>query len=464
MKSIVFSLLFCVTILEGTAINSLKKKDLLTLGFMMFSIYFGAGNLIFPTALGQAAGDHTLIAMLGFMTTGVGLPLLGITAIALAGGEYASLLHEKTWPRFATVLLVILYLIIGPLFAMPRTGAVSFEIGIRPFLGEENLGLGQLIYTAIFFATSYYLALNPNKIIDRVGKMLTPALLLVLAILFVQAFHAPLGNILAPTGSYIDAPFAQGFQDGYQTMDLLASIAIGALIANAVRLRGITDSRAIGAACLVSGLITVTLMAVVYGSLAYIGATSASVLSHSENGGQILSGAVDIFFGAAGNLLLAVIIGLACLTTCCGITSSAAMFFNKLLKGRVSYERLLLFSILFSFAASNIGLTQIIALAIPFLVVIYPLIIVFVILSLFDRFIGWRKSIYQGAMALTLIFSLIDGLHAAGLSSAPVHALLVEYIPFYAIMMGWVCPAIVGTLVGFCVSLFQTAPVTAEEA
>ena len=464
MKSIVFSLLFCVTILEGTVINSLKKKDLLTLGFMMFSIYFGAGNLIFPTALGQAAGDHTLIAMLGFMTTGVGLPLLGITAIALAGGEYASLLHEKTWPRFATVLLVILYLIIGPLFAMPRTGAVSFEIGIRPFLGEENLGLGQLIYTAIFFATSYYLALNPNKIIDRVGKMLTPALLLVLAILFVQAFHAPLGNILAPTGSYIDAPFAQGFQDGYQTMDLLASIAIGALIANAVRLRGITDSRAIGAACLVSGLITVTLMAVVYGSLAYIGATSASVLSHSENGGQILSGAVDIFFGAAGNLLLAVIIGLACLTTCCGITSSAAMFFNKLLKGRVSYERLLLFSILFSFAASNIGLTQIIALAIPFLVVIYPLIIVFVILSLFDRFIGWRKSIYQGAMALTLIFSLIDGLHAAGLSSAPVHALLVEYIPFYAIMMGWVCPAIVGTLVGFCVSLFQTAPVTAEEA
>ena len=464
MKDIVFSLLFCVTILEGTAINSLKKKDLLTLGFMMFSIYFGAGNLIFPTALGQAAGDHTLIAMLGFMTTGVGLPLLGITAIALAGGEYASLLHEKTWPRFATVLLVILYLIIGPLFAMPRTGAVSFEIGIRPFLGEENLGLGQLIYTAIFFATSYYLALNPNKIIDRVGKMLTPALLLVLAILFVQAFHAPLGNILAPTGSYIDAPFAQGFQDGYQTMDLLASIAIGALIANAVRLRGITDSRAIGAACLVSGLITVTLMAVVYGSLAYIGATSASVLSHSENGGQILSGAVDIFFGAAGNLLLAVIIGLACLTTCCGITSSAAMFFHKLLKGRVSYERLLLFSILFSFAASNIGLTQIIALAIPFLVVIYPLIIVFVILSLFDRFIGWRKSIYQGAMALTLIFSLIDGLHAAGLSSAPVHALLVEYIPFYAIMMGWVCPAIVGTLVGFGVSLFQTAPVTAEEA
>ena len=450
--------------MEGTAINSLKKKDLLTLGFMMFSIYFGAGNLIFPPALGQAAGDHTLLAMLGFMTTGIGLPLLGITAIALAGGEYVPLLRAKTWPMFATSLLVILYLVIGPLFAMPRTGAVSFEIGIRPFLAEENLGLGQFIYTAIFFAASYYLALNPNKIIDRVGKMLTPALLIVLGILFVQAFHAPLGEVFAPTGSYIDAPFAQGFQDGYQTMDLLASIAIGALVANAVRLRGITDSHAIGAACLVSGLITVTLMAIVYGSLAYIGATSASVFGHSENGGQILSGAVGIFFGSAGNLLLAVIIALACLTTCCGITSSAAMFFNKLLKGRISYERLLLFSILFSFAASNVGLTQIIALAVPFLVVIYPLVIVFVILSLFDRAIGWRKSIYQCAMALTLVFSLIDGLHAAGLSNAAMHAILVSYIPFYEVMMGWVCPAIVGTLIGWGVSLFQTAPVPAEEA
>ncbi|EEQ48402.1 branched-chain amino acid transport system II carrier protein [Selenomonas flueggei] len=449
---------------EGSIINKLNKKDLLTLGFMMFSIYFGAGNLIFAPALGQAAGEHTLLAIIGFMTTGVGLPLLGITAIALAGGEYVPLLRTKTWPLFATVLLVILYLIIGPLFAMPRTGAVSFEIGIRPFLTADNLALGQLIYTAIFFAASYYLALNPNKIIDRVGKMLTPALLLVLFILFAQAFHTPLGGILPPTGTYVDAPYAQGFQDGYQTMDLLASIAIGALVTNAVRLRGITDSRAIGSACLISGLITVVLMTVVYGSLAYIGATSASVLGDTENGGQILAGAVGIFFGSSGNLLLAVIIALACLTTCCGITSSAAMFFSKLLKGRISYERLLLLSILFSFAASNIGLTQIIALAVPFLVTIYPLVIVFVILSLFDHFIGWRKSIYQGAIFLTLIFSLIDSLHAAGLCPAALHELLSRTIPFYGIMMGWVCPAVIGALGGFCISLFQTAPASAKEA
>ena len=450
--------------MEGTAINSLKKKDLLTLGFMMFSIYFGAGNLIFPPALGQAAGDHTLLAMLGFMTTGIGLPLLGITAIALAGGEYVPLLRAKTWPMFATVLLIILYLIIGPLFAMPRTGAVSFEIGIRPFLTEENLGLGQLIYTAIFFAASYYLALNPNKIIDRVGKMLTPALLIVLAILFVQAFHSPLGDVFAPTGSYIEAPFAQGFQDGYQTMDLLASIAIGALVANAIRLRGVSDSRAIGLTCLCSGLMTVVLMTAVYGSLAYLGATTTAVLGHSENGGQLLSAAVGIFFGAGGNLLLAVIIGLACLTTTCGINSSAAMYFNQLFKGRITYERLLLLFNAVSFAISNIGLTQIIAITIPFLIAIYPLVIVFVILSLFDFYTGRHKLIYQCAMGFTLVFSVIDGLHTAGISSAALDAVLAAHLPFYGITMGWVCPAALGALVGWLVSNFQTVPAETKQA
>ena len=442
--------------------NRLKKKDLLTLGFMMFSVFFGAGNLIFPPALGQAAGTNTLSAMLGFMTTGVGLPLLGIMAIALAGGEYVQLLKRRTFPWFATALLVILYLIIGPLFAMPRTGAVSFEIGIRPFVGAGDVTLPQVIYTALFFGASYYLSLNPNKLIDRVGKMLTPALLVVLVILFLRTFWSPMGEVLAPMGAYIDAPYAQGFQDGYQTMDLLATIAIGALVVNAVRYRGVTDTHTIGKACFAAGFITVFLMACVYGSLAYLGATSATVLGHSENGGQLLAEAVRIFFGASGNVLLALIIILACITTCCGITSSAAMFFHKLFKKKISYERLLLFSTLFSFGASNIGLTQIIALAVPFLVAIYPLVIVFVLLSLFDRFIGWRKSIYQGAMLVTLAFSLTDAMHAAGFGSAALYEMLAAHVPFYGVMMGWVCPAVAGAFLGFIVSLGQKAPAPKE--
>ena len=435
--------------------NSFKKSELLTIGFMMFSIFFGAGNLIFPPALGQAAGTSTPLAMLGFLTTGVGLPLLGITAIALQGGRYIELINSRTYPWFATALLVVLYLCIGPVFAVPRTGAVSFEIGIRPFLQEDSLTVGQAVYTALFFGASYYLSLNPNKLIDRVGKLLTPVLLIVLAVLFIKAFATPLGTILPATGNYIDAPFTQGFQDGYQTMDLLASVAIGTLVVNAVRMRGVTDNRAIGRICLIAGLITVTLMACVYGSLAYLGATSAAVLGHSANGGQLLANAVSIFFSTAGNGLLAAIIILACLTTSCGMLSGGAWFFNQLLKKKVSYERLLLLFTLFSFAVSNVGLTQIIALAVPFLVTIYPLVIVFVILSLFDRVIGWRKSIYHWALNLTPVFALIDGLNAAGIHFHPLNQLLTAYLPFYKLTMGWVVPAICGTAIGLVLSFFQ---------
>ena len=442
--------------------NTLSKGEILTVGFMMFSIFFGAGNLIFPPALGQAAGSNLVPAILGFLTTGVGLPLMGIAAIAFKGGRYIEFIREKTYPWFATMLLVILYLSIGPLFALPRTGAVSFEIGIRPFLTDSTLMLGQLAYTGAFFGLSYYLALNPNKLIDRVGKMLTPALLIVLAILFVKAFVSPLGDILMPTGSYVDAPYAQGFQDGYQTMDLLASIAIGTLVVNSVRMRGVTGNRAIGKVCIVAGIIALALMACVYGALSYLGATSASVLGHSANGGQLLADAVGIFFGPAGNLILAVIIGLACLTTCCGIASGAAWYFNKLFKNKISYERLLLVIILFSFAASNIGLTQIITLAVPFLVTIYPVVIVLVVLSLLDRFIGWRRSIYQWACDITLAFAVVDGLNAAGIHVPVLNAVLADYVPFYSIMMGWLLPAIVGAVIGWGVSLFRTAP--SEEA
>ena len=435
----------------------MSKGEVLTVGLMMFSIFFGAGNLIFPPALGQAAGSNSIIAMMGFLVTGVGLPLLGITAIAMQGGKYVEFMNRKTYPWLATALLVILYLTIGPLFAVPRTGAVSFEIGIRPFLAAENLTLGQFIYTLFFFGATYYLAMTPNKLIDRVGKMLTPALLVFLVILFVKSFVTPLGDVLDATGAYITAPFSQGFQDGYQTMDLLASLSIGTIVVNAIRMRGTTDNKSVSKICIISGFITVALMTMVYGSLAFIGATSASVLGHVENGGQLLAGAVGIFFGPAGNLLVAFIIALACLTTSCGMISGTAWYFNKLSHNRVSYARLVQVSTLFSFVVSNIGLTQIITLSVPFLVAIYPLVIVFVVLSLFDGFIGWRYSVYRMAVNVTLVFAVLDGLAAAGIKFPALTELLTAYVPFYDIGMGWFVPAVVAAALGWGVSSFRDA-------
>lgn len=435
----------------------MSKGEILTVGLMMFSIFFGAGNLIFPPALGQAAGSNSIIAMMGFLVTGVGLPLLGITAIAMQGGKYVEFMNRKTYPWLATALLVILYLTIGPVFAVPRTGAVSFEIGIRPFLAAEDLTLGQFIYTMFFFGATYYLAMTPNKLIDRVGKMLTPALLIFLVILFVKSFVTPLGEVLDATGAYITAPFSQGFQDGYQTMDLLASLSIGTIVVNAIRMRGTTDNKSVSKICIISGFITVALMTLVYGSLAYIGASSASVLGGVENGGQLLAGAVGIFFGPAGNLLVAFIIALACLTTSCGMISGTAWYFNKLSNNRISYARLVQVSTAFSFVVSNVGLTQIIALSVPFLVAIYPLVIVFVVLSLFDGIIGWRYSIYRLAVNVTLFFAVLDGLAAAGIKFPALTEVLTAYVPFYDIGMGWFVPAVVAAVLGWAVSSFRDA-------
>ncbi len=419
------------------------------IGLMMFSIFFGAGNLIFPPAMGQLAGDHLVPAIFGFLLTGVGLPLLGIVAIALQSGRYRDFIAEKIHPWFAVGLLSILYLTIGPLFAVPRTGAVSFEIGILPFLSGDHEALGRAAYTLFFYLATYYLARNPSKLVDRVGKLLTPALLLFLALLFAKSFSAPLGEILEATGTYVQTPFAQGFQDGYLTMDLLASIAIGTLVVNSMRMRGIEGRCALSKACIMAGILAITLMSVVYVSLAYLGATSAAVLGQSANGGRLLADAVGIFFGSTGNVLLAVIIGLACLTTSCGVISSCTAFFNRILRDRISYRNLLRVFTFFSFVASNVGLTTLIKVSVPFLVAIYPIVIVLVVLSLFDGIIGNRKEIYRCAIQFTLVFSLFEGLKAAGIEIPMLNFWLEEYLPFYDIMLGWLLPALAGTIIGW---------------
>ena len=433
--------------------KSLSRVEILSIGLMMFSIFFGAGNLIFPPALGQAAGTNLLPAITGFLVTGVGLPLLGVVAIAMKGGEYTAFIERHVSPRFALVLLGILYITIGPLFAIPRTGAVSFEIGIRPFLGWDDVVPGQVMYTAVFFLLTYYLALNPGKIVDRVGKMLTPILLLFLAVLFIRSFTAPLGSILEPQGIYRTLPFVQGFKDGYLTMDLLASIAVGAIVVNAIRMSGIEDSRVIGRVCLIGGLIAVALMSIVYLSLGYLGATSAQALGLSANGGVILSAAAGLFFCPMGQVLLAVIIAFACLTTSCGMASAFASYFYEASHHQIAYQRLLLAGTLFSFAASNIGLTGLIRISVPFLVTIYPVVIVLVLLSLADRFFGGRRAVYRCSLAFTLAFSVFGGLSAAGIQLDTVDALFSRYIPLYEANLGWMVPALLGAAVGGAISV-----------
>lgn len=428
--------------------KQMSKTEIVSVGLMMFSIFFGAGNLIFPPALGQSAGENLLPAMSGFLLTGIGLPLLGIVAIALAGGDYVSFMGNRVSKKFAGIILGLLYLTIGPLFAVPRTGAVSFEIGIRPFLEWEQVTMGQGIYTAVFFLLTFWLALNPSKLVDRVGKTLTPALLLFLVVLFVKTFASPLGPIMEPQGIYQTVPFAQGFQNGYLTMDLLASLAVGTIVVQAIKARGVTETHAVGRLCFVSGLIAVVLMSLVYLSLSYLGATSAARLGIAENGAVILSKAAQVLFGTVGQSILAAIIALACLTTSCGMVSAFASHFYEALGHRVSYGRLVLYASVFGFAASNIGLTELIRVSVPFLVALYPVIIVLVLLTMVDRFFGGSPMVYRGSLLLTTIFGIVSGLKTAGIDTSFVDDIFAHYLPLYDANLGWILPALLGAAAG----------------
>lgn len=221
---------------------TLSTKDTVIIGFMLFALFFGAGNMIYPPELGQYAGQNVWKAMGGFLLTGVGLPLLGIIAIALTGRD-AKGLADKAHPAFGTAFTVILYLSIGPLFAIPRTGTVSYEIGALPFLAGVPAWLSLLLFTLAFFGITYYLALNPTKIVDRVGKVLTPIKFTIILIIIVKAILTPMGVIGTPDVSYSNGSFFKGFLEGYKTMDALASIVFGVVVINAIKGRGVTSKK-----------------------------------------------------------------------------------------------------------------------------------------------------------------------------------------------------------------------------
>ncbi len=416
--------------------NRLKGFDLLALGFMTFALFLGAGNIIFPPSAGMAAGEFIWRAALGFLLTGVGLPLLTVVALARVGGG----MDRLTAPlgKFAgTVLAVAVYLAIGPLFATPRTAVVSFEMGIAPFSG--NSGMPLFIYTLVFFAAMLFLVLNPGQLVNRIGKFITPVLLAALLVLGGAAIFAPAGEVGAVNESYRGAPLIKGFLEGYLTMDTLGALVFGIVIATAIRDRGVTEPALVTRYSMIAGVIAAIGLSLVYLALFYLGATSQGIAGGAENGVQILTTYVQHTFGTPGNLLLAVVITLACLTTAVGLTTACGEFFSALLP--VSYRSVVIVFALFSLLVANQGLTQLISVSVPVLVGLYPLAIVLVALSLLDRFWLSSSRVFVPVMAVTLVFGVVDGLAAAGLGSW-VPALFTQ-LPLADQSMGWLVPVLV---------------------
>ncbi|PGH79242.1 branched-chain amino acid transport system II carrier protein [Bacillus thuringiensis] len=426
--------------------QSLTLKETIPIGFMLFAIFFGAGNMIFPPLLGYSSGTNVWISILGFIVSGVGLPLLAIAAISLFGGNI-NILASRIHPACGIGIPLIIYLAIGPFFAIPRTGTVSYEMAIAPFLSEKMQGEWHilLLYTFIYFAITFYLSLNPSKLVDRIGKYLTPLLLILIGIIIVKAIYSPVGSISAPSDVYQESPFSKGFIEGFLTMDALAALVFGIIVINAIKEKGVTNAKSIAKSTIVAGTIAAIGLATIYTSLAYIGATSQT-FGTFENGSELLTHVVQHLFGQYGLSLLGITMLFACLTTSVGLVSACGQFFTSILPG-VSYNKVILTICLFSFGISNLGLSMLIKISLPILIIIYPVAIVLITLAFLDRFIKGKQAVYVGAVLGALMISLVQGLETAGLSIAPVLTYM-EYIPFFKEGMGWILPALLGSLIG----------------
>ncbi|RWZ58021.1 branched-chain amino acid transport system II carrier protein [Halobacillus fulvus] len=432
------------------------------IGTMLFGMFFGAGNLIFPIQLGQMAGTNFWPALIGFLVTAIGLPFLGILAIGLSGSNGLRDLASRVHPAFGLTFALALYLTIGPFFAIPRTATVPFVVGFEPFITPGQVTVWLAVFSFIFFALVYYFSLNPAKIMDYIGKYLTPAFLVFLFILIVTAIVKPMGSFSEPVGDYTSLAFMTGFTEGYNTMDALASLAFGIVVISAIRRQGIKDRVEIAKATWKSGLFAMGLMALIYGLITYMGASSVPAIGTFDNGGLIFAEVAQYYFGPFGAVLLAIIIVLACLKTSIGLITACSEFFHETFP-KVSYKQFALMLCLISFAFANFGLTNIIQFAVPVLMFLYPLAIVLILLGLSSPLFRHKRGVYGASMFLTFFVSFIDG-YSALTDSIPavtlpllesVRSFYLEFLPLYDIGLGWILPAVAGALIGFVLSIKQ---------
>lgn len=423
----------------------LKGKSLLLVGLTLFSMFFGAGNLIFPPGIAAQAGTATWPAFLGLAISAVGLPVLGVVAVARAGG--LDTLCSRVHPLFSKAFTIAAYLAIGPCLAIPRTATTSFEMAVPPFAGPDApLSLFRLIYSLVFFAAALVIALRPEKLTDRLGKILCPILVLLIVVTFAGCLVNPLSGYGAASGDYVTHPVIKGFLEGYQTMDTIAALAFGIVIAVNIQARGVREDKAVVKGTIRSGFIAGAMLLVVYAMLAHIGALSGGAVPNPTDGAAALTNVVGLLFGPLGNALLAAIFIIACFNVCVGLISSCGEFFHKLFP-HLSYRGWAILFAVVSMVISNAGLAQIISVSAPVLGVLYPMAIVLIALSFFQRWLEGRRLVYPVSILFTGVASLLYALQGIGLPLS-----FLTYVPLASMGLGWVLPAVVGILLGLLLS------------
>ena len=436
--------------------KKLTLRQLLAVASMLFGLFFGAGNLIFPASMGQLAGRNLWLAAAGFLVTGVGLPLLGVAALGISRAEGLLGLSSRVSRGYGLFFTCLLYLTIGPFFAIPRCATVSYTVGIQRMLPETGQTLVLAVFSLVFFAAVLFFSLRPGEILTWVGKVLNPLFLAFLAVLVLRALTAPLGAVSAiePSGSYAGAALSTGLLEGYNTMDALASLAFGIIVVNAIRGLGVEEPGQVARSTVLAGVFSSLLMALIYLLVTVVGAQSRGAFPAAANGGEALAQIAEHYFGAAGALILAATVTIACLKTAVGLITSCSETFVEIFPQGPGYRVWAVIFCVVSFLIANLGLNAILNYSTPVLMFLYPLSIVLILLTLGGRLFGNHPTVLRWTIGCTAVAALADLLRTlpegtrAVLHLEGVVSLAETWLPLCKAGFGWLVPALIGLVIG----------------
>ena len=435
--------------------KKLTMRQLLAVASMLFGMFFGAGNLIFPASMGQLAGSSVWLASAGLLITGVGLPLLGVAALGVSRADGLLELSSRVGRRYGLFFTCVLYLTIGPLFAIPRCATVSYTVGVQQLLPGADQRLALALFSRVFFGAVLFFSLRPGELLTWIGKVLNPLFLCFLAVLVVRALVSPLGAVsaAAPMGAYETDAFAAGFLEGYNTMDALAGLAFGIIVVDAIRRLGVTEPGQVAKSTVGAGVFSALLMGLIYVLVAVMAAQSRGLFEPAANGGEALAQIAQHYFGSAGALILAATVTVACLKTAVGLVTSCGETFVQMFPRGPRYPVWAVGFCLFSFAIANLGLDTILAWTAPVLMFLYPLSIVLILLTLFGGLFGNHRTVLAWTVGFTIPAAVLDLVCALPKGSAAARLLapvagLARWLPLADKGFGWVVPALAGLLVG----------------
>lgn len=439
--------------------EKLSFQKTVVVASMLFGMFFGAGNLIFPVSMGQLAGAHIWQAAAGFLITGVGLPLMGVAALGISKEKGLLGLSSRVSKGYGLFFTCLLYLTIGPFFAIPRCATVSYTVGIEQLFPAGNARLLLAVFSLLFFALVLFFSLRPGQILTWIGKVLNPLFLLFLAVLVVRALTAPPGQIsaVAPQGAYVNSAFTTGFLEGYNTMDALAGLAFGIIVVDVIRSLGIQEPGAVARNTVRAGVFSSLLMAVIYVLVTVVGTQSRGLFDAASNGGEALSMIAQHYFGTAGAFILAATVTVACLKTAVGLITSCSETFVRLFPKGPSYSVWAIGFCVISFLIANLGLDAIIAYSLPVLMFLYPLSIVLILLTLFGRCFDNDRYVLRLTIGFTALVAVLDFLRALpeGTQTALHLTGIVEHLtallPLAGSGFGWILPSIIGFVIGLVV-------------